>query len=119
MRMYEEIRNELAARIAEEAYDAVNGLRADLVAHWILQNYTPPFEWEEIPPDPRAQGHQRFAWTIKCRTLIAGEFRQSVSFETLEQHSRQPEEVKKRHRDHIRSALGRAIAHIIDPSAGE
>jgi hypothetical protein len=74
MKMYEEVRDDLVARIVAE-HPSLQPWQAWEMAVWILVHYTPPVEWEEIyPDDERAKPYDRLHSIIRhrCRVFISG-----------------------------------------------
>jgi hypothetical protein len=74
MKTYEEVRDDLVARIVAE-HPSLQPRQAWEMAVWILVYYTPPVVWEEIHPDDgRAEPYDRLHRLIRhrCRVFLSG-----------------------------------------------
>lgn len=115
MKSFNEIHEDLEEELRAILPDEFDDTHIYTVANWVLREYKPPIEWQEDPPDEESKDQlSQWAWTIKVRTLIAGQFLEYVGHETDESRVRNPA-ARNKHRDFMRDNLGRAVARFLDP----
>ncbi len=117
----DELRYELAVRLSNELpVDFAGNIVTDplTVATWIMSRYRPTIQFDEIEPDPEAEGSARWSWEVRMRVTIADRVMGVTGFEPPEARRRDPH-FKRRHREHMRAKLGRGIAEYLMPEIPE
>lgn len=122
MQSRDELCRELAVRLSNELPIDYSGniIMTDplTVATWIISKYKPMIQFDEIEPDPEAEGSARWSWEIRMRVTIADKIMGVTAFEPPELR-RQDRRFKQHHREHMRAQLGRVIAEYLMPEVPE
>jgi hypothetical protein len=116
---YDDLKKDLARQIGRDL-----GVMADTTttADWILKNYKPPIEWEELEPGDKNGDwiHRRF--THRCRTFVAGRWIGYTAFENEGARQRANFDLAPQLRRQIRIKMGLALLEWLDgsgPAPGE